>query len=647
MTLLNIHNFSTARTLGLPRTAFASAARLSLIGLLALSAPSGDLQAQTSGERAYDNYEAPQGPRKNSRTDDAGEVEDRNEVLYELQIDGPVEGDLLSLLEQTSQLERLKDKPPVSFAALERRVAKDLEAFEKALRSEGYYAGEVNSQIEQDAAPARVTITVDPGPVFHLESYRIRFQSPEGQPAPAAIDPASLGVKAGQPARAESIVSAQRQALRQLARQGYPRASVTDQQAVVDHATMTMTVELTIASGPAARFGALRFNGLEEVEEDYLRRLAQWPRGEVFNRTRLEELRRKLSGTGLFETVKLSEAENIGSSGELPVTVEVKERERRSIGAGVEYSSSEGAGTRFFWEHRNLFGQAERLRGDLIVAELRQEISGSFIKPNLWQEDQDFRAELAIRQEDSEAFEEQTIFGFVGLERKWRDNWTLGAGTSYEYSIIDDQEGEETFALIGLPLTARYDSSNSLLDPTSGFRIGTALTPYVGVLAESTNFVRAEIEGSTYYSVLKDDRLVLAVRGRVGSIAGEETDDIPATKRFYAGGGGSVRGYEFRTLGPLDDDDDPLGGRSVLEFGFETRIKVTEEIGVVPFVEGGNVFDSEVPDFSEEIQWAAGLGFRYYTAIGPLRLDVGVPVNPRDDDIDDAFQFYISLGQAF
>ena len=293
-----------------------------------------------------------------------------------------------------------------------------------------------------------------------------------------------------------------------------------------------------------ARFGELRFEGLEGVEEDYLRRLSNWPRGEIFNRSRLDELRRQLSATGLFETVKLREAERIAADGQLPVTAEVKERSHRSIGAGVEYSSSEGAGTRFFWEHRNLFGRAERLRGDLIVAELRQEISGSFIKPNLWQPDQNLRAELAVRAEDSEAFEEQTIFGFIGLERQWRENWTLGAGTSYEYSVIDDQEGEDTFALVGVPLTARYDSSNSLLDPTSGFRITSALTPYVGVLEESTNFLRAEIDASTYYSVLKGDRLVLAVRGKVGSIAGEETDDIPATKRFYGGGGGSVRGYD-------------------------------------------------------------------------------------------------------
>lgn len=604
--------------------------------------------AQKAGEHASDGYQVDEKTAPSNKSSDSDDEEtSATEVPYELEFEGSADSAIISLLRSSSQLERLQSKPPASLPALERRIDKDIEAFDKALRSEGYYANNLSSRIEPDGDIQLIVVTVETGPIFSLETYKVEFRVPRNESAPAAISPTELGIAPGAAARSEDIVAAQRQAVRLLGTRGFPRAQVSDQKAVVDHATMTMSVVLMIDTGPAARFGALSFSGLTGVEEDYLRRLARWPLGEVFDRTKLASLRRELSGTGLFDSVKVSEAEAIGADGQLPVVAEVKERERRSLGVGVDYSSSEGAGTRFYWEHRNIFGEAEKLRGDLVIAELRQELSGSFIKPDIWQLDQDLRANAGIRHEDTEAFEEQTIEGFLGLERKWRDNWTVGAGTSFEYSIIDDQEGEDTFALIGLPLTARYDNSDDLLDPTTGFRIGTSLTPYVGVLTESTNFLRGEVNASTYYSVLEEDRLILAARGTLGSIAGEETDDIPATKRFYAGGGGSVRGYEFRTLGPLDDNDDPLGGRSIVEVGFEARVKVTDEIGIVPFVEGGNVFDDEVPDFSEELQWAAGLGFRYYTAVGPLRLDVAVPVNPRDDDIDDAFQFYISLGQAF
>jgi len=601
-----------------------------------------------AGERDPDDYK---GASPASHTEPAAKegisTEIDTSIDYDVEIEGITDSSLLSLLHDSSQLEHLQDKPPASFTALERRLARDVSGFEKVLRSEGYYAAKVTSRIDREESPPVAKLFIASGPIFHLESYVITYLTPDGLQPPARMDPQTLGILPDMVARAEDIVAAQRKAVHLLARQGYPRAEIADQQAVVDHATKTMSVTLTVRSGPPARFGDLQFKGLEGVDEGYLRGLAQWPTGETFDRDRVEALRRKLSNTGLFESVKLIEAGAIAPDGTLPVVVSVAEQERRSIGAGVEYSSSEGAGTRFYWEHRNVFGQAERLRGDLTLAEVRQELAGSFIKPDIWELEQDLKANAAIKHEDSDAFEEESIRAFLGLERKWRDNWTVGAGTSFEYSIIDDQQSEETFALVGLPLTAGYDTSNNLLDPTSGVRLSTVVTPYFGVLEEPANFVRADINASSYYAALGEDRLVLAARGKLGSIIGEKTDDIPANKRFYAGGGGSIRGYEFRTVGPLNGENDPLGGRSVVEVGFEARIKLTEEIGIVPFIEGGNVFDSEVPDLGEELQWAAGLGVRYYTAVGPLRLDVAVPVNRRDSSIDDAFQFYISLGQAF
>ena len=159
-------------------------------------------------------------------------------------------------------------------------------------------------------------------------------------------------------------------------------------------------------------------------------------------------------------------------------------------------------------------------------------------------------------------------------------------------------------------------------------------------------FLSSLAGGSAYYAIDSEARFILAGRGRVGSIVGESTEDVPANKRFYAGGGGSVRGYEFQSVGPLDNDDDPLGGRSLIAVGAELRTRITDSIGLVPFVDGGTVYDSSYPDFDETFRWAAGLGLRYFTGFGPIRLDVAVPLNKRDD-IDDDFEIYISFGQAF
>ncbi|TFG89403.1 MAG: hypothetical protein E4H18_00170 [Hyphomicrobiales bacterium] len=183
------------------------------------------------------------------------------------------------------------------------------------------------------------------------------------------------------------------------------------------------------------------------------------------------------------------------------------------------------------------------------------------------------------------------------------------------------------------------------MDPVNGTRLNLALTPYAGKGDESLLFAISTATGSAYYAVDSEQRFVPAGRVKIGTIVGEETESVPANKRFYAGGGGSIRGFEFQSVGPLDTENDPLGGRSILELSGEVRIRVTERIGVVPFVDGGTVSDSSYPDFDEPIRWAAGLGGRYFSDFGPLRLDIAVPLNKRD--IDDRFQFYISLGQAF
>jgi translocation and assembly module TamA len=230
------------------------------------------------------------------------------------------------------------------------------------------------------------------------------------------------------------------------------------------------------------------------------------------------------------------------------------------------------------------------------------------------------------------------------------ENWRVSAGTSFAYEIVDEKadngEGKRRFQLFGLPLTAVRDDTNDALDPTEGTRLQLSLTPTTGVGDESLLFLTAIAGGSAYYAIDEEERFVLAGRARVGTILAEDTDALPASRRFYAGGGGSIRGYEYQLVGPLDNDEEPFGGTSLVEIGAEVRVRVTEEIGVVPFIDGGTVYDDPIPNGDETLRWAAGLGLRYFTGFGPIRLDVAFPLNPRDG-VDEAFQFYVSFGQAF
>jgi translocation and assembly module TamA len=218
-------------------------------------------------------------------------------------------------------------------------------------------------------------------------------------------------------------------------------------------------------------------------------------------------------------------------------------------------------------------------------------------------------------------------------------------GIAGEYSRVRDARSERSFTLASLPAGLERDTTDDILNPTLGHRIELSLTPFVPVGSEGSPFVKGRVDASAYWDLTGDGGLVLAGRAGYGAIAGAELVEIPADKRFYAGGGGSVRGFAFRHAGELDAADDPVGGRSVAEAGLELRIRIGEDFGVVPFIEAGRAYNGTMPDFDEKVFVGAGLGVRYYTSIGPLRLDVGVPLNKRDSDAP--FQIYVSLGQAF
>jgi len=199
--------------------------------------------------------------------------------------------------------------------------------------------------------------------------------------------------------------------------------------------------------------------------------------------------------------------------------------------------------------------------------------------------------------------------------------------------------------LVGGLASVRRDSTDDLLDPRRGSRAFVTVRPYIGEQNGLLEFVIGEFSGSLYVPLDDAQRYVIAGRAKLGSIFGAGLERLPADKRFYAGGGQSVRGFAYQLAGDLDDAGDPVGGRSLLEVGAELRVQVTERIGVVPFVEGGRAFDRRIPRFGRELFWGAGIGVRYYTDFAPVRLDVAFPLNPRDRD--NGFQIYVSLGQSF
>jgi translocation and assembly module TamA len=403
-----------------------------------------------------------------------------------------------------------------------------------------------------------------------------------------------------------------------------------------------MDVTYTVDAGPLAAFGALTVSGTTGLDPEYVRRRVAWIEGNPYDVRFVERTRKDLVASNLFATVRVEPATQVDDSGHIPMKIDVAERPPRSIGVGLNYDTSLGISGRAYWEHRNLFGGAERLRTTAETGEKRQALQGDFRKPDVTATNRDFVATALAENEELDAYNRRRVLFFSGFEQRFSDVYTGGAGAQIERTHIEESDGTFDYTLFGVPLFLRRDVTDNLLDPTEGSRQSIATTPYTGT---GLTFLSSRLQASAYRALDDKRDYVLAGYAAIGTILGESRDALPKDKRLYAGGGGSIRGYGYQKAGPLDSAGNPIGGRSSLELGMELRVKVTETIGIVPFLEAGNVYDSVVPKPGDGLRYGTGLGVRYYTPIGPVRFDVGVPLNKRPQD--DSFQIYVSIGQAF
>lgn len=573
-------------------------------------------------------------------------TEPQENVAYTLRIEGIEDATLRSLLEKASQLVSLAHRPPLSEAGLRRRIDDDRERFNTIFRAEGYYAAQSEARIDDSATPLTVIILVDLGPLFTFKSFSIEQTAgaEDMPPLPSLLD---LGIRIGAPARAADVVGAEKRLTDFCANNGHPLARTEDRHAIVDHADQTMTVSLALDPGPELTFGPVNLTGLDQVVESYVRLLIPWNEGDTYDRRKVEDLRRRLVNTSLFSSVLVIPAAAPNEAGQLPITIDFIEGKNRSFGAGAKYYTSEGPAVELFWEHRNAFGRGERVNVSTEIGTILQKMSLEILFPNYQRIDQDLIGAAEATRETTDAYDKVGVETSARIRRKLNDAWTVSSGPSLETAWIKERNEEQNNStLLGLPSYAYRDTTDNALNPTKGTRLRIAPTPYVGWYNQRQHFLSNELSGSGYVSLDPASRYVLASRVKVGTLFGESRGDIPADKRFYAGGGSSIRGYPYQKVGPLDSSHDPLGGRSLLEMSAEFRARVWGNFGIVPFIDGGSVYDAVAPDLSETMRWGVGLGLRYYTVIGPVRFDVAFPINRRNQ-VDDFVQFYVNIGQAF
>jgi translocation and assembly module TamA len=581
---------------------------------------------------------------------------------YTVEISGAGSANIDAALHASAQLVTLAGKVPVPPFALVQRARQDIDRLQTALDSFGYYQNSVTITVAGrgledpellpalDAVPQGTPVVVKVaavlGPLYHVGKITLRGDVPDRYRK-------ALNLESGDPALAAPILDAQTRLLTALQEDGYALAKVSGPEASANDAAHTIDVIYTAAKGSQLEIGDITFQGLKDVNLSFAQRALTIHPGERYRPSRIEAARQALAGMGVFSGVSVHAADRPAADGRLPLIFDVEERKRHAVTLAGTYSTDLGVSLSATWSHRNLFGNAEQLNLTVAgsglgtsTAGLGYNLAAQYIQPLFLTAGQTLEFDATAIKQQLDAYDQtaETLAGFV--RRKFSALWTGSAGLSLTQDDVVQQGVQTLYQLVALPVTVGYDSTgitDTLLDATTGLRASAALTPTHAFGGSNPSFLVMQVSASSYFDVSGDGRSVIALRGLIGSIVGGSNMEVPPDQRLYAGGSATVRGYAYQSIGPQFPDGNPVGAKSVDAATVEFRQRIGENWGAAAFLDAGQA--SAGTPFTGELHTGAGVGARYYTPIGAVRLDVAVPL--RREPGGDSFEFYIGLGQAF
>jgi translocation and assembly module TamA len=606
-------------------------------------------------------------PAAKGGADDEAKVEP---VRYTLVVEGLKEVGLEGRFRSLSALEDADGKA-TNGAMIAARAKEDELLAVRMLRSEGYYDATALSSIEQlpeTPGQIRVVLTTVPGARYSLGA--IAIQGPET--VPPGLPREALPLKSGDPIVAAEVEAAEANVRLRLPQQGYPFADVGLRDILLDPDTRRGDYTLPVDPGPRSTFAGFTTEGKLAFDAKHVGVLARFKRGELYDSRKVDDLREAMVATGLFRTVSAEPVRTGETAPDGTEYVNIRVRQdagpARSISGTAGYSTGQGLRIEGTWEHRNFFPPEGALRVTGVAGTQEQSLGVAFHRMNAGKRDRSVLIEAEAGRRDLPAYKGYTVrlHGLVSRESTpiWQKKWTWAYGAE----LIATNENETRFPpislktayfLAGLTGQLGYDASNSLLDPTKGFRITARVNPETSLRDPTQPYIRNIVDGSVYYPATEN--LTIAARTRVGSIFGASLSELAPSRRLYGGGGGSVRGFGYQQLGPkteianpkFDPTDPkekdpptifvPTGGRSQIEFALESRYRFGN-YGVVAFVDAGQVYESQFPKLSG-MRYGVGIGGRFYTNFGPFRADIAVPLGRRKGE--SKFAVYVSIGQAF
>lgn len=534
-------------------------------------------------------------------------------------------------------------------AQVDRRAREDSALLVTLLRAEGYYDARVATRVEPQDSQLAVTLEVEPGQVYRFAGVTLDGVTAAGDKADELTK--AFGVAPQSPVNADAIAAAETNLRTAVGEGGFAFAKVGESEIVVDRAARSATLNLTLDPGSIRKFGKVVMTDTKVFGPGHVQEIARFLPGDAYTASALEDLRRALVQTGLVSSVKVDPV-----PGDTPETVNVavalEPAPPRTVAAEIGYGTGEGARAEVSWTHRNFFPPEGAITARGVLGTKEQLASFIYRRNNFKGRDRVLTAQFSAAHLERDAFVADTLSLAGSLERQtniffqkaW--TWSLGAElvASDERDVIlaTGAPRRRTFFISALPTSLNYDGSDDLLNPQRGFRLGGRLSPELSLSGSAFGYARVQLDASAYQPF--GDRVVAAGRIRLGTIVGAPRDAIAPSRRFYAGGGASVRGYGYQAIGPRDLNNDPIGGRSLAEFSIEARVKAFGNFGIVPFLDGGNISTAATPRLSG-FRYGAGVGVRYYSNFGPIRIDVGTPLTPQRGD--PRIAVYVSLGQAF
>lgn len=563
-----------------------------------------------------------------------------------------VQGDLPDDLRE--RIERAigdTDRPPQNRFQQRRQAREAAEDAIAVLRAEGYYAYGVEAGLTE-AEPPRGLVQVEPGPRFVFADPSIAWTG-EAPNAPAQdAARAALQITPGAPGRAAEVLAAEGRIVSAVQRAGYADVAADTREVIVDHEDDTVRPTFRIAAGDLVRLDGINLETEGRTNPAWLERLKPWSPGDIYAPDSIAEMERRLLDTGVYDsvTVALAAPDALTEEGLRPVVVSLADREPRTIELGASYSTSEGFGLDARWTRYNFLGRADTLSVLSRLSERDTRLGADLTLPHWRRPAQTFHADADIYRVQTDAYEETGIGAAADIRRRYGANSFVTVGASLDLSQTDEKDarnlsslGRElvTAAVFG---AASLDRSNDVLNPTQGWRVDARFEPTYIVGDESLPYLEVSTQGAAYLPLDDEARTVIAGRLRVGSLVGGKLPEVPASRRFYAGGGGSVRGYAYQAVGPRLIDDTPRGGLSLLEVSLEARRQVTERWGVVAFVDAGSIGEDQIPT-GDNLSVGVGVGVRYDLGFGPIRADIAFPLD--SDKRDAGVQVYLSIGQAF